>query len=153
MSWRDQSVFLARRSMDRLYGGGKTEKGLAERRGGRCSCRCRHGRRPGASWGQGIIVFAPTARNTIHQVSEAGGNATPITRPQGPDISHRMPELLPGSAGLLFATWTTTGGGASTDGQVAVQSLKTGERHQLIQAGNLPRTPRRGTSFIYRAPI
>jgi Tol biopolymer transport system component len=89
----------------------------------------------GASWGsQGLIAFAPFSGLPLQQVSDAGGNPQPLTRLDKGEISHRQPDFLPGGKGVLFAT---VAGGAPT--KVVAQSLTTGERRDLIKAGDQPR--------------
>jgi len=92
----------------------------------------------GASWGsQGIIAFAPTTDGALQQVPEAGGTPQLLTRLEKRDNSHRWPEFLPGGKAILFAASATTSNWANA--QVAVQSLGTGERRDLIQGGTNPR--------------
>ena len=92
----------------------------------------------GVSWGsQGMIAFAPTAVSALQQVSDAGGASQPLTRLEKGEFVHRWPEFLPGGKAVLF-----TGGAAAvnwTNAQVAVQSVGTGERRNLIQGGTQPR--------------
>jgi serine/threonine-protein kinase len=88
----------------------------------------------GASWGsQGTIAFAPGI-SPIQQVSDAGGNVQPLTHLEKGERVHGQPEFLPEGSGLLYDIYSGPG-----TGKVAVQSLKTGERRELLQAGNLPR--------------
>ena len=86
----------------------------------------------GASWSsQGMIAFSPTAVGALQQVSGAGGVPQPLTRLEKGEYSHGWPEFLPGGKAVLFAAapasinWTNA--------QVAVQSVGTGERRNLIQ--------------------
>jgi eukaryotic-like serine/threonine-protein kinase len=89
----------------------------------------------GASWGsQSTIAFAPGTGAPIQQVSDAGGNAQPLTHLEKADNSHVFPDLLPNGAGVLFSAGAT----ANTD-RVAVQSLKTGERRDLFPSGEMAR--------------
>ena len=88
----------------------------------------------GASWGsQGTIVFAPTPASVLVHVPGEGGDPQPLTRMAQGECSHRDPEYLPGGKAVLFAA---TG---PADAKVAVQSIETGERRNLIQAGISPR--------------
>ncbi len=90
----------------------------------------------GASWGsQGMIAFAPRPSSPIQGVSDAGGNPQPLTRFQKGEFNHLLPEFLPGGTGLLFDIAT----GTALASKVAVQSLKTGERRDLLQTVILPR--------------
>jgi eukaryotic-like serine/threonine-protein kinase len=87
----------------------------------------------GANWGsQGMIAFAPTQVSPLLQVPDAGGTPQPLTRLEKRDVGHRWPEFLPGGKAVLFATST----GATS--QVAVQSLGTGERRNLVVGGMSP---------------
>jgi serine/threonine-protein kinase len=92
----------------------------------------------GASWGnKGTIIFAPGTVSVVQQVSDAGGILQPLTRPNKGEASHRWPEFLPGNKAVLFAASATTGNWINA--QVAVQSVGTGERRNLIQGGTQPR--------------
>jgi serine/threonine-protein kinase len=92
----------------------------------------------GASWGsQGTIAFTPQAVSGLQQLQDTGGTAQPLTRIEKGESSHRWPEFLPGGKAVLFAAsgsntiWTSA--------QVAVHSVRTGERRNLIQGGTQPR--------------
>jgi serine/threonine protein kinase len=92
----------------------------------------------GASWGgQGMIAFAPAAVSALQQVSETGGAPQPLTRIEKGGVAHRWPEFLPGDRAVLFADGSS--GINFTNVQVAVQSVGTGERRNLIQGGTNPR--------------
>ena len=92
----------------------------------------------GASWSsQGIIAFAPTVNAAVQQVPDAGGPPQPLTRFERADVSHRWPEFLPGGKAVLFGAGNN--GVDFTNAQVAVQSVGTGERRNLIQGGSNPR--------------
>src|ERR1700674_2580905 len=92
----------------------------------------------GASWGsQGMIAFAPTTAGALQQVPDAGGAPQPLTRLEKGDASHRWPEFLPGGKAVLFAA--AASGLTFSNAEVAVQSVRTGERRNLIQAGTHPR--------------
>jgi Tol biopolymer transport system component len=91
----------------------------------------------GVNWGsQGMIAFAPRAVDAIQQVSEAGGATQPLTRVDKGEASQRWPEFLPGSKAVLFVAGTSAADFANA--QVALQSLGTGERRNLIQGGTQP---------------
>jgi Tol biopolymer transport system component/predicted Ser/Thr protein kinase len=91
----------------------------------------------GANWSsQGTIAFAPRVGSPIQQVSDAGGSVQPLTGLEKGILSgHGYPELLPSGTGLLFSIFT---GGANVR-KIVVQSLKTGERRELLPSGDLPR--------------
>jgi eukaryotic-like serine/threonine-protein kinase len=88
----------------------------------------------GGTWSsKGTIVFAPTANSPLLQVSDAGGAPQPLTHLEKSDGNHIWPEFLPGGKAVLFAE-----GHSSADSQVAIQSIETGERRNLI-GGMQPR--------------
>jgi len=92
----------------------------------------------GASWNAlGTIIFVPITFGVLEQVSEAGGAPLPLTRLEKGEITHRWPEFLPGGKAVLFTAGTT--GGDMTNAKVAVLSIGTGERRDLIPAGTRPR--------------
>jgi serine/threonine protein kinase/Tol biopolymer transport system component len=92
----------------------------------------------GASWGsQAMIAFVPATAGALQQVSEAGGTPKPLTRLDKAEVNQRWPEFLPGGKAVLFAAGPTTTNWANA--QVAVQSVGTGERRNLIQGATQPR--------------
>jgi serine/threonine-protein kinase len=92
----------------------------------------------GASWGsQGIIAFGQRNSAALVQVPDAGGTPQPLTRLEKGEVSHRWPEFLPGSNALLFVASASTANWSNA--QVAVQSLGTDERRNLIPVGMQPR--------------
>jgi serine/threonine-protein kinase len=92
----------------------------------------------GASWGsQGMIAFAPSAISALLQVSDAGGAPQPLTRFGKGESGHRWPEFLPGGRALLFAAGTNADNWSNA--KVAIQSIGTGERRDLIQGVTHPR--------------
>jgi Tol biopolymer transport system component len=92
----------------------------------------------GASWGsQGMIAFAPQNVAVLQQAPDGGGTPQPLTHFEKGEVSHRWPEFLPGGKAVLFAAGPS--GVNFTNARVAVQSVATGERRNLIQAGMYPR--------------
>jgi Tol biopolymer transport system component/DNA-binding winged helix-turn-helix (wHTH) protein len=92
----------------------------------------------GAIWGsRGTIIFAPTRDSALQQVSNAGGTSLPLTRFEEREHSHRWPEVLPGGDAVLFASLYP--GGNWNNAQISVQSVRTGERRDLVQGGTNPR--------------
>jgi eukaryotic-like serine/threonine-protein kinase len=92
----------------------------------------------GESWSnQGTIAFSPATASFLQQVSEAGGPLQPLTRLAAGEVSHRWPEFLPGGKAFLFVASTSSFNW--TNSQVAVQTLGTGERRNLVQGATHPR--------------
>ena len=92
----------------------------------------------GASWGsQGMIAFAPSWASVLRQMSDAGGKPQPLTRLEKGEFSHRWPEFLPGAKAVLFSTTESSFNWANAN--VAVETLGTGERRNLVQSATHPR--------------
>jgi Tol biopolymer transport system component len=83
----------------------------------------------GASWSkQGTIVFGTFG--PLMQVSDAGGTPQALTHVEKDEIGQFWPEFLPGGKSVLFT--------AAFPLRVAVYSLETGERHDLVQGATSP---------------
>jgi Tol biopolymer transport system component len=92
----------------------------------------------GGSWGsQGMIAFSPTSVGVLQQVSDAGGVSQPLSRLGKGETTHRWPEFLPGGNAVLFGV--APNGINFSNAQVAVQSVGTSERRNLVQEGMHPR--------------
>jgi eukaryotic-like serine/threonine-protein kinase len=92
----------------------------------------------GASWSsQGTIIFAPGGIGVLEQVPDSGGTPQPLTHLEKGEVTHGWPEFLPGGKAVLFAGGA--GNGSWGNAQVAVQSLATGGRRNLVPAGTAPR--------------
>ncbi len=91
----------------------------------------------GVSWGsQGTIAFSAATSSFLQQVSEAGGEPQPMTRLEPGEVSHRWPEFLPGGKTLLFAASTSSFSWSNS--RIAVQSIRSGSRQNLLQGGTQP---------------
>ena len=91
----------------------------------------------GASWGpDDMIVFGMNDGEGLRQVPAAGGELRSLTVADGP-TNHVLPDVLPNGAGVLFVMSTLST--ATTDDQIAVLDLRTGEHHVIIAAGTSPR--------------
>jgi eukaryotic-like serine/threonine-protein kinase len=92
----------------------------------------------GASWGShGMIAFSPAGVGVLQQVSDSGGVPQPLTRVRKGELAHRWPEFLPGAKAVLFAVGSN--GISFNNAEVAVQSVRTDQWQNLIQAGTNPR--------------
>jgi serine/threonine-protein kinase len=91
----------------------------------------------GGSWSsQGTIVFAPSLSSALYQVADGGGVPAPLTRLEKGEATHRWPAFLTDGKAVLFAYGTTTGNFENQ--QVAVHSVETAERRNLVQLGMYP---------------
>jgi serine/threonine-protein kinase len=89
----------------------------------------------GASWSsQGIIAFGSERAAVLQQVKDAGGTPQALTHLEKGETDHDWPEFLPGDKTVLFAA----SGDDRANGQVAIQSLATGARRNLIQGATHP---------------
>jgi eukaryotic-like serine/threonine-protein kinase len=88
----------------------------------------------GANWSnQGVIAFSPANTTALVEVLDSGGAPQPLTRLEKGELGHLWPEFLPDGKALLFA------GGSIANPEVAVHSIATGERRNLVQGGTNPR--------------
>ena len=97
----------------------------------------------------GTIIYAPDNGSALWEVSADGGAPRAITKlntARG-EFSHRWPELLPGDAAVLYTVGTE---GSWDDAEIVVQSIKTGERHTVVQGGTDPKYLRDGTLLFAR---
>ena len=92
----------------------------------------------GATWSsQGMIVFSSMQVGPLQRVSASGGTLQDLTRFERGEVSHRGPDFLPGGESFFFAA--TRGSYYWTNARIAVQSLKSGERKDLIKGAAFPR--------------
>ena len=100
--------------------------------GGPPQALCDSGANPrGASWSKdGVILFAPSNTEPLHQVSASGGVSTVVTKldPANGDTSHRWPQFLPDGKTYLFMT---RGGSAEKTG-VSIGKLGSTEHKFLL---------------------
>jgi Tol biopolymer transport system component/predicted Ser/Thr protein kinase len=93
----------------------------------------------GASWGsQGTIAFTPTGgASSLLQIPNTGGAPQPLTHLAKGEVAQRWPDFLPGGKAVLFGV--AANAISFSNAQVAVQSIGTGERRNLIQGATYPR--------------
>jgi len=90
----------------------------------------------GASWGDdGFIVFAPGPSSGLVRIPASGGTAVPFTTLDASrgEVTHRWPQVLPGSQVVLFTAHTFTG--RYDDASIEAVSVKTGQRTTLHRGG------------------
>ena len=103
----------------------------------------------GASWGSDdSIVFSCASEDSVWQVPASGGEPEQLTEldREAGEISHRLPHLLPGAEAVLFTVLQHAAVGLdwSTQAQIFVQSLETGEKMLLLKGGSDARYIRTG---------
>jgi serine/threonine-protein kinase len=161
---RDGSFALYARRMDRLdaqlipgSGGGHTPffspdgrwlAFSAERRikrvavaGGRPEIIYPHaGGARGGSWGDdGSIVFTPNPWAGVSRLAPGSAQAEVLTTPSTDrgETSHRWPQVLPGSASVLFGIHALSG--RQDEGQIEVVSVATRARHPVLKGSTFAR--------------
>src|SRR5215472_1564195 len=83
----------------------------------------------GASWiTNEAIIYAPDLGSGLMRISPAGGAPQTLTNPntKEKELSHRWPQLLPGSKAVLFTIQLMTQA-SYDDARIAVLSLQTGK--------------------------
>ena len=103
------------------------------------------------SWSQqGTIIVAPSVAAPLQQVSEGGGTLAALGQLGKGETSQRWPEVLPNGKAVLFASFTgaaTIAG--TTTAKVAIQSIGTAQRRDLVQAATFPRYAPSTGSLLY----
>jgi serine/threonine-protein kinase len=92
----------------------------------------------GGSWSShGFIVYSPTYQSGLWRVSENGGDARLLTRPDTGrgELAHWWPQVLPDGRHVLFCAYRAPVERAT----IEVLSLQTGERKVLVEGGIFPR--------------
>ena len=89
----------------------------------------------GGNWGDdGSIVFAAGTRGGLSMVSSVGGTPRPLTTldQEAGEITHRWPQLLPGSKAVLFTAPSI--GAQFEEADLVVQTIPAGQR-KIVQRG------------------
>jgi serine/threonine-protein kinase len=121
-----------------FFADGKLKKISAE--GGAAVTLCDAGDPDGASWGDdGNIVAAlnGSGGQGLWRVPSSGGMCVPLTKLNPGEVTHRWPQVLPGSQAVLFTTSTRFGN--YDEANIDAFSFKTGERKTVQRGGFFPR--------------
>jgi serine/threonine-protein kinase len=102
--------------------------------GGPTVTLCEVGLLFGAAWGVNDQIVFASARGGLQQVAASGGKPTSITKLEGDEISHRLPQLLPDGDTLLFTSTNATFP-LWDDTKVIARSVKSGQQKVLIEGG------------------
>jgi serine/threonine-protein kinase len=105
--------------------------------GGAALPLCEAGNFASGSWGDdGNVIAALNGesgglpRGPLSRVPADGGTPTPVTELRSGEVSHRWPQVLPGSQAVVFTVYTSE---SPEDARVEVASLKTHERKTLVR--------------------
>jgi Tol biopolymer transport system component/predicted Ser/Thr protein kinase len=106
----------------------------------------------GASWGdEGNIVAALDGLSGLSRIPSSGGTPVPLTKLNPGELTHRFPQVLPGSQAVLFTVSTQQGN--YDNANIDVVSLKTSGRKTVQRGGFSPRylaTSKRTGHLIYQ---
>ena len=118
-----------------FFAGGKLKKISVT--GGAAMPLCdAHSQSRGGDWGDdGSIAFAAGVREGLSRVSSAGGTPQPLTTldEEEEEITHRWPQLLPGSQAVLFTASTNINNYEGTN--LVVQTIPAGLRKIVLRGG------------------
>ncbi|MFN0168647.1 MAG: protein kinase domain-containing protein, partial [Bryobacteraceae bacterium] len=103
--------------------------------GGPVVALCDAPRGVGGSWGDDDnIVAALDHYGGLSRVPSTGGTPVPVTTLKAGEVTHRWPQVLPGSQAVLF-TAATLLSPSYDDGNIESISLRTGERKTVPKGG------------------
>ncbi|HET7239133.1 MAG TPA: serine/threonine-protein kinase, partial [Terrimicrobiaceae bacterium] len=116
-----------------FFAEGKLKKIAVE--GGAAVTLCDAPRGFGGSWGDdGNIIAALNFNVVLSRIPSAGGTPVPVTKLNPGEVTHRWPQVLPGSQAVLF-TVAAQIGSSYDDANIDVLSLRTGERKTIQRGG------------------
>lgn len=107
----------------------------------------------GASWGEGgQIVYSPAYGSGLLKVDALGGPPQPFSQLDSTrnERTHRWPQVLPGGEWVLFTIGDQRNPNSYVEAELAMQSLKTGERHILNVRGEMARYVEPGYLVVAR---
>ncbi len=92
----------------------------------------------GGSWGEdGNIIFALSVTSALSRVPSSGGTPTPLTELAQGEVTHRWPQVLPGSKAVLFTAASSANGSGTAN--IEVMSLGNHHRKTLQRGGTFGR--------------
>ena len=127
--WSPDSRFLgffANGKLKKIEASGGPPQTLADANSGR-----------GGTWNrEGVILFSPSARDSIYRVSASGGEPSPVTKLDAAalEFSHRWPVFLPDGRRFLYLAQRSMGG--TEKNGIYAASLDGGDRKLLFPANS-----------------
>jgi Tol biopolymer transport system component/predicted Ser/Thr protein kinase len=105
----------------------------------------------GASWGDDgniVVALAGGYGEGLSRIPSSGGKPVPLTKLNPREVTHRWPQVLPGSQLVVFTSNTHFGN--FDDANIDIVTLKTGERKTVLRGGFFPRylATSRGTGHL-----
>ena len=92
----------------------------------------------GGSWGDDGNIVAASSNGSLARISSSGGTPAPVTKLAPGEVTHRWPQVLPGSQAALFTSNSSFGDGFDA-ANIEVVSLKDGQRKTLQRGGTYGR--------------
>jgi len=92
------------------------------------------GGRPGSWNADGTIIFSPSWHSPIYKVSAAGGAATPVTKLEAGETTHRWATFLPDGNHFLYMAGTHSSGTQSETNAIYAGTLDRSDRKLLLHA-------------------
>jgi serine/threonine-protein kinase len=112
--------------------GGKLKK--ISIHGGPAITLCDGGTLHRGAWGEdGFIVAAFGNSTGLSRVPENGGSPQPLTKLENSELTHRWPQILPGTKAVVFSASSSTVNW--DEAHVDVLFLKTGQRKTVVRGG------------------
>jgi serine/threonine protein kinase/Tol biopolymer transport system component len=134
-----------------FFAGGKLKK--IPTKGGTASVLCDAPSTRGGSWGDdGNIIAALSNGAGLSRIPSEGGPVHQLTHLRSGEVTHRWPQVLPGTEAVLFTANTAIGGGFD-DATIEFQSLRNGERKTLVRGGHYGRYSASGHLLFVRRRV
>jgi serine/threonine-protein kinase len=90
----------------------------------------------GGSWGDdGNIFAALSTTGVLSRIPSTGGTPVPVTQLNAGEVTHRWPQVLPGSQAVLFTAAAGVSASGYDDANIDVISFRTGERKTIQHGG------------------
>ena len=104
----------------------------------------------GVTWSANDVVIFGSTTSGLWRVDASGGTPEPLTKldSQKGELSHRLPEILPGGEAVLFSILAANN--QIENARIVLLDLRTGIQRDLIQGGSHPRYAASG-HLVYAA--
>jgi len=94
----------------------------------------------GGSWGpDNMIYFAPSLSSGLMRIPATGGKPSQVSTLDSTkgERTHRWPQVLPGGKWILYTVGDEANPNSYADAILTIQSIETGERHELNVRGEM----------------
>ncbi|HXV12973.1 MAG TPA: hypothetical protein VEC56_02085, partial [Candidatus Krumholzibacteria bacterium] len=113
------------------------------------------GHRAGAWLDDGSIICVPSFASPVFRIPPGGGIGTAVTviDSAAGERTHRWPGVFPGDEWVYFTVGTARNPGDYENAEIAVVSLKTGERRSLIKGASMARYAKPGHMLFSKGGV